>query len=351
MVWRVLRFLAGAGVAGGGGYLVWTHRGEASALYPFVMETAPWWLIGGLGMLVLGMVSLISSLLPSASSHKRAEKAARHEAHLRDADTFYAQRARAVERDWRAGDLPPEPAPAAPPPPEPSVPPQPAQAGEAAAISPSAALPSEPPAKAETQAVRPAAPPAAASAIARPAAPSAATTPAPCPFPATQTLSALPSAASLLADPLPPHLPKSAGAQPPAASPAPLEAARSQTPPPAESAPQAAPPSALPAKAPNPAPAPASSPLEAIRTAIAASRLDEADRMLSLERTRLSSDEPDSLALAELTGLAGDHAAAAGRLGGAKWLWRLSLQRFAAANAIASPAARAVSERLRLADQ
>lgn len=85
--------------------------------------------------------------------------------------------------------------------------------------------------------------------------------------------------------------------------------------------------------------------------AIAASRLDEADRLLASERTRLSSDGSDPLALAELTGLAGDHAAAAGRLGGAKWLWRLSLQRFAAANAIASPAARAVSERLRLADR
>lgn len=92
-------------------------------------------------------------------------------------------------------------------------------------------------------------------------------------------------------------------------------------------------------------------PMDAIRTAIAASRLDEADRMLSEQRTRLTAEGADSLALAELTGLAGDHAAAAGRLGGAKWLWRLSLQRFAAANAIATPAARNVSERLRLADQ
>lgn len=84
----------------------------------------------------------------------------------------------------------------------------------------------------------------------------------------------------------------------------------------------------------------------AIRAAIAEGRLDEADRMLSKER-----ESAEGEALAELTGLAGDHAAAAGRQSNAKWLWRLALKRFGEADAMTSPAARAVSERLRLADQ
>jgi hypothetical protein len=84
---------------------------------------------------------------------------------------------------------------------------------------------------------------------------------------------------------------------------------------------------------------------EAIRAAIAEGRLDDADRMLNAEREGAQGE-----ALAELTGLAGDHAAAAGRQSNAKWLWRLALKRFGEANAMNSPAARAVSERLRLSD-
>lgn len=83
-----------------------------------------------------------------------------------------------------------------------------------------------------------------------------------------------------------------------------------------------------------------------IREAIAEGRLDEADRMLSTERETAAGE-----ALAELTGLAGDHAAAAGRQSNAKWLWRLALKRFGEADAMTSPAARAVAERLRLVDQ
>jgi len=55
-------------------------------------------------------------------------------------------------------------------------------------------------------------------------------------------------------------------------------------------------------------------------------------------------------ALADLTALAGDHAAAAGRQSHAKWLWRLALTRFKDCNAMNSPAALAVHEKLRLAD-
>jgi hypothetical protein len=89
----------------------------------------------------------------------------------------------------------------------------------------------------------------------------------------------------------------------------------------------------------------APSPFDAIRTAIADGRLDEADKLLSKERDVAQGEQ-----LAELTGLAGDHAAAAGRQSNAKWLWRLALKRFGECNAMNSPAARAVSERLRLSD-
>ena len=97
--------------------------------------------------------------------------------------------------------------------------------------------------------------------------------------------------------------------------------------------------------------APGASPLRLIRDAIAAGDLDRAELLLGEERNRLSAaGDAERMALAELTGLAGDHAAAAGRIGSAKWLWRLALQRFAAADAIGVSSARDVSERLRLAD-
>jgi hypothetical protein len=82
-----------------------------------------------------------------------------------------------------------------------------------------------------------------------------------------------------------------------------------------------------------------------IRAAIAEGRLDEADKMLNAERETVQ-----GLALAELTGLAGDHAAAAGRQSHAKWLWRRALARFGELSALDAPAARAVAEQLRLAD-
>jgi len=83
-----------------------------------------------------------------------------------------------------------------------------------------------------------------------------------------------------------------------------------------------------------------------IRAALAARRLEDADRLLNISR-----ETATGLALAELTGLAGDHAAAAGRESNAKWLWRLALKRFGEEGALDSPAARRVSERLRLAGQ
>lgn len=67
--------------------------------------------------------------------------------------------------------------------------------------------------------------------------------------------------------------------------------------------------------------------------------------MLNAERDRVQ-----GLALAELTGLAGDHAAAAGRASHAKWLWRRALSRFGELNAMDVHAARAVAEKLRTAE-
>lgn len=61
-------------------------------------------------------------------------------------------------------------------------------------------------------------------------------------------------------------------------------------------------------------------------------------------------EKATGVALAELTGLAGDHASAAGRESNAKWLWRLALKRFGETGAMESAAAQAVAERLRLSD-
>lgn len=86
-------------------------------------------------------------------------------------------------------------------------------------------------------------------------------------------------------------------------------------------------------------------PHDAIRAAIAEGRLDEAERLLEAGR-----ETAEGVALAELTGLAGDHAAAAGRQSHAKWLWRLATRRFAEAGAMDTPAARAVADSLRTSD-
>ena len=90
------------------------------------------------------------------------------------------------------------------------------------------------------------------------------------------------------------------------------------------------------------APPAASGPYEAVRAAIREGRLSEAERMLETER-----ETAEGVGLAELTGLGGDHAAAAGRPSHARWLWRLAMKRFGEAGAIDSPAARAVAESLR----
>ncbi len=88
--------------------------------------------------------------------------------------------------------------------------------------------------------------------------------------------------------------------------------------------------------------------LQPVKDALDAKKLEEADILLAeIRRNLVSEGDENTPELAELTALAGDHAAASGRPGGAKWLWRLALQRFGEAEAIETPAAKAVSERLR----
>ncbi len=88
--------------------------------------------------------------------------------------------------------------------------------------------------------------------------------------------------------------------------------------------------------------------LQPIRDALDSGQLENADTLLAdIRRSLVQEGDENTPELAELTALAGDHAAASGRPGGAKWLWRLALQRFGEADAIESAAAKAVSERLR----
>ncbi len=91
--------------------------------------------------------------------------------------------------------------------------------------------------------------------------------------------------------------------------------------------------------------------LQPVRDALDANKLEVADTLLAdIRRDLVQEGDENTPELAELTALAGDHAAASGRPGGAKWLWRLALQRFGEADAIETPAAKAVSERLRQFD-
>lgn len=246
MAVRIVLFLVGIGFAGCGSYLGWRDRGHAASIFPPDAGASPWLLITGLALLCIGVVLVAAAVTPRPKRAARlAAEAALREETLSRADTFYAERARAADRDWRSGDV------AAP---------------AAAVVSPDHA----PEAAAEAPA---------------------------------------------------PVAPKVA---PPASQPTPVE--------------------------PQPVSGPASN--DAIRAAMADGRLDEADRLLNEERERLMSlGAPGQAGLAELTSIAGDHAAASGRPGHAKWLWRLALKRFGEIGELSGPAASAVSERLRRIDQ
>lgn len=302
MLVRIIQFIIGAALAAGGGYLAWTHRSGGMNIFP-PADGMPWLVIAGVLGLSAGIVFLVSAVHPRPQRRARlAAQAAERDAALGAAETYYSERGRAADRDWRAGDIPapatpvavaPEPAPAAP-----MV--EPVRATPAPApVSP------PPPAPAPAKPVATSAPPAAA---------------APETFPSTATLAPIPAAAEPPPAPAKPQAATPAAAAPPAAAPV------TQVP--------AAPVAAAPA-----------GPIAEIRAALAAGQFDDVDRMLNARR-----ETARGLELAELTGLAGDHAAALGRTSNAKWLWRLSLKRFGELNAIDTPAAVAVAERLRTTD-
>lgn len=308
---RIVHFLIGGALAGGGGFLAWTERARFHSIFPPDPAASPWMLIAGLGALTAGLVFLASAAAPRPKrSAKLAAQAERRREMLAAADSFYAERARAADRDWRSGDLPAAPAAD--------------QAPEKAPV-------------AESWSPTPPAP-------ARSAPPSPAPAPNPEPMAATRMAEPLPEL-FLTTPARPAALKPVATSVPPAQTDSPFPSMATLTP-----IPRAMEPPPLTATlAPQPArPAAAggnADPFAEIRSAITDGRLVDADRLLSIHR-----EKAQGAALAELTGLAGDHAAAAGRTSNAKWLWRLALKRFGEINAMDSPAARAVSESLRLAD-
>ncbi|MDP3493831.1 MAG: hypothetical protein Q8R82_12005 [Hyphomonadaceae bacterium] len=301
MLVRIIQFLIGAVLAGGGGYLAWTHRSGGMDIFP-PAAGMPWLVIAGVLGLSAGIVFLVSAVHPRPQRKARlAALAATRDATLGAAEDYYSERGRAADRDWRAGDVP---APVAP-----------------VAAAPVVAAPVVEPVRVVTPPVAPVA--AQVKPVATSAPPAAAV---PEVFPATATLAPIPAAA-----------------EPPPAPPKPQEAAPVEAP--VEIAAVVAEPAApLPAPAPvAPAAAAPEDPIAAIRAALAAGQLDEVDKLLNARR-----ESAQGLELAELTGLAGDHAAAMGRASNAKWLWRLSLKRFGELKAMDTAAAKAVAENLRV---
>ncbi len=351
MVLRVLQALAGTALAAGGGYFAWLNRGSVDGMFPPEPGLSVWTFVGGLVVAIVGAVTIVHAIGPRPKEKARkAEQEEKRARILKQADQFYTAQAEGLgdfgaregeplfPEGLRPGGTPrqpitPTPGPEAVQPPEPfrlhslSQPPRPV---------------ARPPVEAVDEPLAPAAEAAPVEAAAEPE-PEPAVAPRPAPAASLepdQPLAARPFPAPISAQTIP-----RATDTPPAAPAAPARAAPSaRDPAAASSTPQAGTPAANGAGG-DPA-------LEDIRTAIAQNRLEEADKLLATTRKRLSNDEGShAIELAQLTGLAGDHAAADGRLGSAKWLWRLALQRFAAAGAIDNPAAREVSERMRLADQ
>ncbi len=316
MLVRILQSLLGALLGGGGGYLVWMNRDGLVGVFPPGPGGVPWLLVVGVLGLSAGIVFLVSAVHPRPN--RRRELAARAEkraAQLGEAEAYYAEAGRAADRDWRSGDITPPVVPQAPAPQSPAP-----QGPVPQAVDLTPPVQPVPPAP-------PATPPAAATPAPQ-AQPVKAVAPAALPAAAPPPVQAVAVPAAAV-QPVAPPAPPPSTTFPSTASLAPILAA-SESPP------------AIVANAPaaTPALADAHAP---IREAIKAGRLEEAERLLEAGR-----ETAQGLALAELTGLAGDHAAAAGRQSHAKWLWRLALRRFGEAGAMDAPAARAVSESLRV---
>ena len=309
MLVRILQFIIGAALGGGGGYLAWLNRSDLRAIFPPGPNGPPWILVASLLALAAGIVFLVSAVHPRPNRRKAHEaRAQARDSHLGEAEAYYSEAGRAADRDWRSGDIPQPaasqtPAPTAPAPvaPTPKVAaPEPAPVAVAPATIPAPVPPAPVPPPVAAPVAAPPKPVATATPPLQPPPPLA---PAPASFPSTATLSPIPAAAE----------------PPPAPPPKPVAPA-----------------------APAGVPAAQSDPHTQIRAAIQAGKLDEAERLLDAGR-----DTAQGLALADLTGLAGDHAAASGRQSHAKWLWRLAIKRFGEAGALDTPGARAVAESLR----
>lgn len=348
MVFRLIEALVGAVLAAAGGYFAWINRGSVEGMFPPTPGQSIWLFVGGLVALIAGAVTVVHALGPRPKAKaKRVEEEERRARLLKQAEQFYTARAEELARGDPQEVRFPEglrpsgmPAPTATPPRPNSSPPPESFRSQGLGQPPIGS--------------------------ARPSPPS--------PPPQTEPAVAAPKSTEATVPPPPPSepalSPPSPAVSPPATTPA-LESAiplrpfpgptgtipRATELPPAISSQPSLPPAPSPvtdvsAAQPEDGATSGAKSFEDIRGAISENRLEEADRMLTETRKRLN-ESPDTqpIEIALLTGLAGDHAAADGRLGSAKWLWRLALQRFAAAGAIDDPAARAVSERMRLADQ
>lgn len=312
---RIVHFLLGAVLAGGGGFLAWTNRSGGMSIFP-PAAGMPWLVIAGVMGLSAGAVLLMSAVHPRPNRAARlAKQAAEQDATLGAAEAYYSERGRAADRDWRAGDIP---APVAP-----------APVAEPVRAVESLLPPEQPPPPASAKTTPVAAP--LATIAAKPVATSAPPQPlAPTPFPSAATLAPIPAAAE------PPPAPEKSKVEEPVA---PVPA----TPAPAEPQPDAPPQVEPPVAALTVVEPVAAGSFPAIRAALAAGKLEDAEKLLNAGR-----EMAQGLELAELTGLAGDHAAALGRLSNAKWLWRLALKRFGEFGAMDTPAAKAVAESLRV---
>ena len=351
MVYRVIEALAGAVLAAAGGYLAWTSRGSVEGMFPPSPGQSIWLFVAGLVALIVGAVTMVHALGPRPKAKaKRVEEEERRARLLKQAEQFYTAKAEELARGNPQGVRFPEGL-------------RPAGMTGVQAVAPA------------SQASRPPTEPFRSQGLGQPpsGAPEAKEAP-PAPEPqATElepingTLEAEPTAESAAsvtssANPTSPARASEAPSEPPVASrpfPGPVGSipAATEAPPSYD-----APAPAQPAKPAEDTPAEPTkevaearsgvSVLSEIRQAITENRLKDADRLLTETRRQFNeAPETNPVELAQLTGLAGDHAAADGRLGSAKWLWRLALQRFAAAGAIDDPSAREVSERMRLADQ
>lgn len=366
MVLRVLQALAGALLAAGGGYFAWINRGSVDGMFPPEPGLSVWTFIAGLVATIIGAVAIVHAIGPRPKAKAQREAAEQRRAEiLRQAEQFYSAQAEGFsDAGVKDGDplfpegLRPAGTPRQPhdpgartqagPRPPGAPPPEPFRL-HSLSQPPPASRPAAPPVSSgQSEAAEPA--PASVESVAQPV-----SQPAPAPQDRPALNGQVDAGPHAPARPFPAQIASKAIPRAEEAPP-PLSFIRKAEPAPKPAAPEAAPAAATQTnheeKRSLQAEAPRNSRLDEIRAAIEQNRLEDADRLLATTRKQMNEHGGSNpIELAQLTGLAGDHAAADGRLGSAKWLWRLALQRFAAAGAIDDPAARAVSERMRLADQ